>query len=543
MKKFFTTILGCALFALPVSAQLEMPTNMRGAANHVSEEEKGSPIFEVQGKAQDYIKTYSGWYVYTQMEHVENQEVDAQIVWGDNNEVYFRDLISMMPFGTYVKGTLDGNKITVPLPQTIYIAESEYDEEIIQSVYTLSILDRLDIDSEDEYYFYFWPSEEPGEITFTIADNGEVTMDPLDEINAIGIAVDEGDGNMWMGFAEYEMTFVPKETGSVNPADLDNTPYSYFTYGYGCIGLGEPDFGYKVNVAFDGDDVYFTGLCLDDTSWWFKGRREGNQIIVDNNQKMGTISIYTVSLMFGKRDEEAYGGFSLLPADTQFIFNYDEENKVFTTATPDVVMFINALPDQIYYLTMVEDPTFIYQPTAAGTPRNPWNLIFNAKTYDRVGYGVFDVNLPLISTDGILLNRENMYYNIYIDGEIVEMEASEYGLPEDTENVPYNFSKQAIVAQKLSTNHEMIFHTQGFDKIGVKLVNVYDGVTYESDIVEIEVIDGEITGINEIDGANIVSETYYDLTGRKIVNPSNGIFIKQTLLNDGTVKVSKMTRR
>ncbi len=543
MKKIFTAVFGCALFTLPLSAQLEMPSNIRGAVSYISEEEVGSPIYEVQGKMQEYTKTYSGWYVYTQMEHVDNQEVDAQIVWGDDNEVYFRDLISMMPFGTYVKGTLDNNKITVSLPQALYVEDYEYGDELIQSVVTLSILDRLDIDSEDRYYIDFWPSDEPGDITFTVAEDGTITMDPMDEMHAIGIAIDEGNGNMWMGFAEYEMSFVPKQTGGVNPADLENTPYSYFTYGYGCVGLGEPDFGYKVNVAFDGDDVYFTGLCLDDTSWWFKGRREGDRVIVDNNQKMGTLSIYNVSLMFGKRDEEAYGGFSLLPADTQFVFNYDEENKVFTTATPEVVMFINALPDQIYYLTMVENPTFIYQPTAAGTPRNPWNLVFNAKTYDRLGYGVFDVNLPIISTDGILLDRENMYYNIYIDGEIVEMEASEYGLPETTENVPYNFSKQAIVAQKLSTTHEMIFHTQGFDNIGIRLVNVYDGVTYESDIVEIEVIDGEVTGINEVKTGNIVSDTYYDLSGRRIANPSNGIFIRRTLLDDGTVKVSKVTRR
>ena len=90
----------------------------------------------------------------------------------------------------------------------------------------------------------------------------------------------------------------------------------------------------------------------------------------------------------------------------------------------------------------------------------------------------------------------------------------------------------------------MLFHVQGFDKIGVKLVNVYDGVTYESDIVEIDVEENGITsGINETSSANVINETYYDLSGRKVSNPSNGIFIKHTLLDNGTVKVTKAIRR
>ncbi|MBD5356382.1 MAG: hypothetical protein HDR88_05170 [Bacteroides sp.] len=542
MKQFFTTaLLGCTLFALPAHAQLEVPAKFKNLPTASTRSGVEDIVWEADGTPKNYTKTYSGCYAYMEIEWVDNLEVPSQIVWGENNEVYFQDIISMMPFGTYTKGTAEGNKITVSLPQTLFIDEEEYKGEIYQTLYNLNLM----MPFEDGGFTTYFPVEEPSDITFSIADDGTVTLDSLEEGYTIGLTADEGDGPMWMGFAEYAMTFAPESTGGVNPADLDNTPYSYFTPGYNTPATDQPEFGYKVNVAFDGDDVYFTGLCLDDRSWWFKGHREGNKVVVDNNQSMGVLAgVYNVSLMFGKRDAEAYGGFSFLPSDTQFVFNYDEEARKFTTDTPEVIMFINALPDQIYYLSLIEDPTFIYQPTAAGTPRNPWNLIFNAKTYDKSGYGLFDVNLPIVATDGTLLDRENMYYNIYIDGEIFEFDAYEYGLPEDTENIPYNFMSNPIVCSKLSTYHEMLFHVQGFDKIGVKLVNVYDGVTYESDIVEIDVEENGITsGINETSSANVINETYYDLSGRKVSNPSNGIFIKHTLLDNGTVKVTKAIRR
>lgn len=545
MKHFLTTALvglSCSLFALPAVGQLEMPAQFKQRHATAARISADDVIWWADGTAKDYTKTYSGCYVYMDIEWINNQQVDTQIVWGENNDVYFPDIISMMPIGTYAKGLVDGNKITMTLPQTLYLEEEEYKGQIYQTTYDLHLM----MPFEDGGMLFYFPvdEEEPVDVTFTIADDGTVTLDTLPDGYALGLAVDEGDGAMWAGFAEMAMSFAPNTGSSINPADLENTEYSYFARGYDTPATPEPEFGYKVKVAFDGDDVYFTGFCLDDTKWWFKGHREGDKIIVDNNQKMGVLAgIYNVSLMFGKRDAAAYGGFSLLPADTQFVFNYDEAAMTFTTDTPDVVMFVNALPDQIYYLTLIENPSLIYQPTAAGTPRNPWNFVFDAKAYDQVGYGLLDVNLPVVSTDGVLLDRENMYYNVYIDGELFDFDAEEYGLPASTTDIPYNFKSNPIVSSKLDTAHELLFHVRGFEKIGVKLVNVYDGVKYESDMVEIDVIEGGISGIETAGDCGVMSEAFYDLSGRKVLNPQGGIFVKRTVLNDGSVKVSKAVVR
>lgn len=540
MKQLFTAaLLGCALFAIPASAQFRMPTELKKAQSAPTRAGAEDVIYDPQGTTVDYTKTYSGYFAYMSLEHIVNQEVSAQIVWGENNDVYFADIISMMPIGSYVKGEVNDNVITVKLPQLTGYEEYEYDGEEYVSIYGLTLLKgEVSGVGEDAEIVMYEPVEGECQISFTISDDGTITMDPLEENYALGLTYDEGYGEeMWFGFAEYEMKFTPKTGEEFDPATLPTTPYSYLTSGYDTPATPEPEFGHKINVAFDGDDIYFIGISIDEPSWWIKGQRDGNKVIVDNNQKMGTLmNTYTVSLMFAKRDPEAYGGFSLLPADTQFVFNYDEEKNVFTTDTPEVIMLVNALPDQIYYLTMLEDPTFTYQPNAAGNPRDPWNFAF-FDYYDKIGYGVFDFYLPIVSTDNVLLNRDNMYYQIYIDGEVQELDAAQYGLPEDTENVPYNFDKNAIVCSKISSYHEMLVYVEGFETIGVKLFNVYDGVTYESNLVELNMETGEVSGLNNIAAdANVVSETFYDLSGKKVSKPANGIFVKRVVLDNGTVK-------
>ena len=53
---------------------------------------------------------------------------------------------------------------------------------------------------------------------------------------------------------------------------------------------------------------------------------------------------------------------------------------------------------------------------------------------------------------------------------------------------------------------------------------------------------GEVAGVKGVSASDaFVSETvYYDLNGRKVLNPSNGVFVKMDKLSDGTFKTSKI---
>ncbi len=491
-----------------------------------------------QGEKKEYVKTFSGClYTNTQDEFVD-REKNATIIWGEDNDVYFPDIISMQPMGSMTKGVLDGDQITVEVPQTVHHQVDDLGFMIFEMDYNLVLLKESVANGTKSYT----PIKDAGSVSFTLQADGSVVLNALDEGYALGLTQNNGYSEEWFGAAEYSMVYSPKGEEAFDPKTLEKTSYSYITTGNGGQNSGIADFGYKVKVAFHEDDVYFFNLCPQYPDWWFKGRLEGTQVLVDNNQPMGNhAGTFDASLVFGKSDDNAPLGYSLLPAETQFVFNYDAEKKIFTSATPEVVMFINCIPDQLtYILTKVADPTFVYQDTAAGTPLNPWGLSFFFDEFgsDPETQGYLGVNLPIVSTDQILLNRENMYYNIYLDGEKVEFTKSEYGMLEDNENVPYMFMGNGISAQKLSTAHQIRLKPEGKKMIGVGLVNVYDGISYESEIVEISISYSSLE-INEATSGKVVDESFYDLSGRPVTKSAKGIVVKHTLLDNGTVIVDK----
>jgi hypothetical protein len=97
---------------------------------------------------------------------------------------------------------------------------------------------------------------------------------------------------------------------------------------------------------------------------------------------------------------------------------------------------------------------------------------------------------------------------------------------------------------------EISIYSEGFDTIGVQVIyRPEEGVENVSNLVEYAVetgdilTNGEITGVNNIAvDKSVKSEVYYDLTGRRVANPENGLFIKKVTYNDNTVKVSKIAK-
>ena len=67
---------------------------------------------------------------------------------------------------------------------------------------------------------------------------------------------------------------------------------------------------------------------------------------------------------------------------------------------------------------------------------------------------------------------------------------------------------------------------------------VYDVV--EGPSVTVNFLNGVVSGINHAKTDDVVSTSYVDLAGRKVANPTQGIYVKQTLLKNGQVKNSKV---
>ena len=507
-------------------------------------EAPGEVIYEVDGAAMPMDLVTDGFYVYSDVEHYSDMRTPSEFVFGNDGYVYIKDFMAMLPYGSYIKGEVDPDtfEMKFSFPQTIDNDE-DYEWTDISLFYENGFPEDMPIPVEDEKNF----------ITFVYGDDGSITMNPLPEGCFIGVAMQPY--NMWAGMAQTTASLVePSDDREIItiPEGVSGKRYSYITYGSGQYDLNRtPDFGYRVEVAIDDKDVYIKGLSMDDSSICFKGTLEGNKIIVPNNQFLGVLaSIYETSVAFGHPDKDAYGGYALYPEDTVMVLDYDETNGIIKVSDPEMVMFFNLTPNSnpngIYYLQMFENLELTYQPDASGAPINPWGVSYDNGGGNENSLGTFDFNLPLVTAEGILLDRENMYYNIYLDGELWPLTPEDFKIPETLENVPYLYKSNQIVSSKINIFHELGFHVQGFDTLGVQCFNVFDGVTYAGNLATLDIATGEVTystggsGIREItNNGKIVSTEYFDLSGQRVSTPLSGIYVKRTVCEDGTVAVVK----
>lgn len=87
---------------------------------------------------------------------------------------------------------------------------------------------------------------------------------------------------------------------------------------------------------------------------------------------------------------------------------------------------------------------------------------------------------------------------------------------------------------------------QGFDTIGVRCFNVFDGVTYPGRLATLDVATGEVNNSSPETTVSILpsegdAETseYFNLSGLRVASPTQGIFLKKITLTDGSVKTVK----
>lgn len=160
--------------------------------------------------------------------------------------------------------------------------------------------------------------------------------------------------------------------------------------------------------------------------------------------------------------------------------------------------------------------------------------------------------LPLVDTDGKLLDAGSYVYNIYVDNELFTLYPDEYTGIADTydelTNIPYNYTDSWDIEVD-GSNHGLYYYMEGFETLGVQAIYTVDGITNKSALVNYNIETGET---NEIDPAGISAITaskevtgveYYDLTGRKLDNPTTGLVIKRTTYSDGSVKSIKRVIR
>lgn len=164
---------------------------------------------------------------------------------------------------------------------------------------------------------------------------------------------------------------------------------------------------------------------------------------------------------------------------------------------------------------------------------NPWG-----------GPGGLQFTLSYYSSDFNYLDPSHLYYNLYIDDELVTFSPDDYqNLKTEMTDVPYSFSDQ-YEFYKYDENHRTIyFYKDVKKKIGMEAVYVDGDLRFGSGITEYYP-NGNPTGVDMTEATvkQIKSVDFYDLSGRKLSAPAKGICIRTITYTDGSKASRKIVK-
>lgn len=477
-------------------------------------------IESVEGTRKVYNKIAVG---YDYGEYYDASDMASVIVFGDNNDVYFQDILSGIGYGTYVKGELNEGVITVDLPQTIY-----YDD---LSGYGINIV-LLRVTEEGDLEI---PEENSATFTYD-AESGEIEMEMPGEPEEYMLGALFTDDYSWVGYGDFYQDYTPIEDGVFEiPAGLETEDWVFVN----------GSSAHFVTIAFDDDILYLKGLSEYAPDGIIVVNVDGNKGTITQDQIAGTYYFYFLYTKCFEylSDEDTI---DLAPADVVYEINIDKENKIITNTTEDYYLGLNGSLEYMMYLEFYETLKIYYQASFTGTPVNPYDLDLYDYT-DYYGSYDFDFTIPNISTDGNMLNPDNLYYRIYVDGDLMEFTEDDYPTVDGSmTEIPYNFMDgMDFYSYWGGSSRTVALYFEGFTELGVQSVYIYDGETTESDIITLNVETGDITssGIESVKTGDVVKTTVYDLNGRQVNNADKGIYILRQTLSDGNTVTRKVVRR
>lgn len=507
------------------SSITDLDDNTTATATVITEAPKGETV-------QYSRSSYSFYYSWLGLgvEQVEGNITD--VVFGEDGAVYIKNPIAEYSTDSYIKGTLKDDVITVELPQAVL----DYDGEIYYAD-----LQKIVIDWSASSVTY-----EPAEnqtLKFSYKD-GVITQLDGEDIY-LSLADEEGS---WTGYGDTDIVLTPFKDESIKTVDLPGKEY-VFTYGDGE--------GHFVTIAKDESNVYIKG-AIEDTNSWIKGSISGDKVSFEAQPlgALGSSAAYLIPTKVATVTEyyEGYGEYSYtvyVPID-KIEFTYDSSADKYVSSEEYALTAYGTLTTDTleYTLASYENPAFVTQGDVSNAvPATPEIRAFY-DYFESYGKSFVYYIIPKTSVDGDFLDTNKLFYNIFFDGEVVTFDTELYDVEEEITDIPYAY-ESTYDFYGAGTGKSLTIYSQGFENIGVQTIyRPEEGKEIRSALFEYNIeteetfIDGEsTTGVSNIAADKAVkSEVYYDLTGRRVVNPENGLYIKKVTYEDNTVKVSKIAK-
>lgn len=474
-------------------------------------------IYEAEGTVQSMLTTGTGSYVFMEsLVYYEDETVSNHVVYGDNGDVYFYNLLPYAGTDTYVKGQIEGDQIVVELPQTLLVHPS--------GDYAVN-LDILKFTNQT-----FAPTDEKNSVTFAIGEDGSLTLETLSADFALGYIYTNDDA--FAGYSANALYLSPFDASLVElPEDAEPEQW----------GLVTGSTGYMIDVAIVGDDIYFGSVFPESfPDIWLKGTivRDGDktQVKLANRQFMGLdydSPCYLYFMTEGIDTEDEYVEPEFMDFGYKYVFDFDETEKLLLPVDEEI-MWVAGLSDEYYYaVDEISRVRIHYQDSFAGTPANPYGLYYLVTDFNKNGFIFY---IPAVSTNITVLDPDCLYYRVYVNGEVFTFTPDLYELDEEMDLVPFAFGNDCIQNYGGATRWIWMFEG-GIESLGVQSVYKYEGVETESEIVTMTIesgIEGTVTD------RTVTSETYFDLTGRALSQPANGLYIVKRTFSDGSCETAKV---
>ena len=257
-----------------------------------------------------------------------DQSGTIQIVECEDGTVYIRNIVSGMPKGTWVKGTREGNTLSVPIGQTVYY--SPVSDETCSIYWGINDMGYSRYDGYSDHF------------TFTVDDEaGTYTLEGTSSYVFMGVFWD-ADGSFsfagdWESVWTYDHDYTPLPVSTATPpAGLSTTTwnskghtrYTGEEYRNETIDF----FKGTVTIGFDGQDVYVKGLIAAYPDSWMKGTIDGETVTFSGLQTLSTSG-----------DAPVYGVGSDGSDLCDFVMHYDAAQQLLTSE--NILLANSALED------------------------------------------------------------------------------------------------------------------------------------------------------------------------------------------------------
>lgn len=512
--------------ATGLKAHLRTPQRVDGEApNVITDTPQGSQ--SVYSRTGNSLLNIFGSIVPT----VQDGSAMEMVTDADGKTVYIKDIMSQRQLGSWVRGTREGNVISIPTGQAV-----SWDEDYQDGMY-LGAGKFYEYEEDGMKYKSYEYDESVTEIKFIIGDDGTLTLEDhfrtLLETPKNVVALFYFSDNYWSSDADWNTVCTPFNEKPVDlPADVELSDwiFNYTSYSESTNRV--------IKAGIKDNKLYLSGVIGRPGENAVVGEIKGDKVVFAPNQFIGIedgfICYFNSAVMETFEDPDFGPTTDYMVNGADYEMNFDAAAMSLTS--PENTAIVVTIGKQsageagVPYLA-ADNPRFYNFVERAAIPATPLITDF-LDIYDTDGYNIVYATVPCEDVDGNYILPEHIFYTYYVkNGDDVKpfvFRADEYpgvastGKNEITE-VPYDLESESEKAYGyfdiMKGGDQVLFYTAAPDAIGLQTIYYGCGERRESEINWYA-----LSGIDSIvnDGNNDAPVEYYDLAGRRIIKPAAG---------------------